>query len=311
MRVENIMSSIYEALAKQGFKGKIVPIKHVDELQTEIEIHFQKGHLNGNLYADYLANFDFKLVGDFPEANSLIIVTAPQPQVRCLFRWRGRVYPCIIPPTYSSATDNQISDCLEKILKPEGFHQEIKKLPQKLLAVRSGLAQYGKNNITYVPGMGSFHRPAVFVSDLPCVKDNWRESSTLKTCDGCTACRDACPAGAISSDRFLLYAERCLTFHNERRGMFPHWLDSYWHNCLAGCMYCQKACPMNQRFINRVEDGMTFDEHETAFLLEDTPKDDLPGRTIVKLAKLDMMEYAAVLGRNLKVLIEAQHQWKK
>ena len=91
MRVENIMSSIYEALGKQGFKGKIVPIKHVDELQTEIETHNQKGYLDEKLYADYLANFDFKLTGGFPGAKSLIIVTAPQPRVRCLFRWQGRV----------------------------------------------------------------------------------------------------------------------------------------------------------------------------------------------------------------------------
>jgi hypothetical protein len=101
---------VYEALEKQGFKGKIVSLNHIDELQTEIETHHQKGHLDDNLYADYLANFDFKLTGGFPGAKSLIIVTAPQPQVRCLFRWQDRVYPCIIPPTYSSATDNLTLD---------------------------------------------------------------------------------------------------------------------------------------------------------------------------------------------------------
>jgi epoxyqueuosine reductase len=29
-------------------------------------------------------------------------------------------------------------------------------LPLKSLAVRSGLAAYGRNNVCYVPGMGSF-----------------------------------------------------------------------------------------------------------------------------------------------------------
>jgi epoxyqueuosine reductase len=308
MRAENITGSVYEMLTKNGFKGKIVSIEHVDELRREIETHYQKGCLDEKLYDGYLANFDFKLTDSFPEARSLIIVTIPQPQVRVSIRWQGQVYACSIPPTYSAATDKQIKYCLEKLLKPAGFNLEIKKLPEKLLSVRSGLAQYGKNNITYVPGMGSFHRPVVFASDLPCLEDNWRKSSTLKTCNGCTACMDACPTGAMASDRFLLYAERCITFHNEQPGKFPDWLDSSWHSCLVGCMYCQNACPLNQKLADWIEDGMTFDEHETGFLLKGAPEDRIAGKTITKLKKLDMMEYAGVLGRNLKVLIEEQRQ---
>jgi epoxyqueuosine reductase len=306
MRAENITSSVYEMLKKNGFKGKLVSIKHIDELQQEIETHYQKGCLNEKLYDGYLANFDFTLTDSFPEARSLIIVTIPQPQVRATFKWQGQVYPCIIPPTYSHATDKQIKDCLEKLLKPAGFHLEIKKLPEKLLSVRSGLAQYGKNNITYVPGMGSFHRPVVFASDLPCLEDNWRKSSTLKACNGCTACMDACPTGAMASDRFLLYAERCITFLNEQPGEFPDWLESSWHNCLVGCLACQNACPMNQKIAGWTEDGMTFDEDETDFLLKSSPEATIPEKTIAKLEKLDIMEYADVLGRNLKVLIEQQ-----
>lgn len=117
---------------------------------------------------------------------------------------------------------------------------------------------------------------------------------------------DACPTGAISSDRFLLYAERCITFRNEQPRKFPHWLNPSWHNCLVGCMHCQNACPMNQRLVNRIEDGMTFDEHETEFLLTNASKDKIPEKTNAKLEKLDMMEYAGVLGRNLKFLIGEQ-----
>jgi epoxyqueuosine reductase len=311
MQAENIVSSVYRTLKENGFKSKIVSIKHVDELQSEIETHHQKGCLDEKLFDNYLADFDFKLKESFPDARSLIIVTAPQPQVRVPFRWLGRVYPCIIPPTYRLATDRQIEDCLNKRLKPAGFHLEIKKLPLKLLSVCSGLARYGKNNITYVPGMGSFHRPVAFVSDLPCLEDNWREASILKTCEGCTACMDACPTGAISSDRFLLYAEHCITFRNEQIEEFPHWLNPSWHNCLVGCMYCQKACPMNRKFTDWIVDGMVFDERETDFLLNASPEAIIPEQTVAKLEKLGMAEYAGVLGRNLKVLIEAQRLSKK
>jgi len=308
MHAEDITSAVYKSLKENDFKGKIVSIKHVAELHREIEIHHQKGYLDEKLYDRYLSNFEFQLTDSFPQARSIIIVTVPQPQVRISFRWQDQVYPCIIPPTYRLKTDKIIKDCLEMLLKPAGFHLEIKRLPLKLLSVHSGLARYGKNNITYVPGVGSFHRPVAFVSDLPCLEDNWRESSILKTCDDCSACMDACPTGAISSDRFLLHAERCITFRNEQPEEFPHWLNPSWHNCLVGCMLCQKACPMNQKFTDWIEEGLEFDVRETDFLLNASPEAKIPEKTIAKLEKLGMMEYAGVLGRNLKVLIETQRR---
>ena len=81
MQTENITSSVYEMLKKNGFKGKIVSIKHIDELKTEIETQYQKGYLDEILYDKYLSNFEFQLADSFPEARSLIIVTIPQPQV--------------------------------------------------------------------------------------------------------------------------------------------------------------------------------------------------------------------------------------
>ena len=308
MHAEDITSAVYKSLKENDFKGKIVSIKHVAELHREIEIHHQKGYLDEKLYDRYLSNFEFQLTDSFPQARSIIIVTVPQPQVRISFRWQDQVYPCIIPPTYRLKTDKIIKDCLEMLLKPAGFHLEIKRLPLKLLSVHSGLARYGKNNITYVPGVGSFHRPVAFVSDLPCLEDNWRESSILKTCDDCSACMEACPTGAISSDRFLLHAERCITFRNEQPEEFPHWLNPSWHNCLVGCMLCQKACPMNQKFTDWIEEGLEFDVRETDFLLNASPEAKIPEKTIAKLEKLGMMEYAGVLGRNLKVLIETQRR---
>jgi len=90
-------------------------------------------------------------------------------------------------------------------------------LPLKILAVRSELASYGKNNISYIPGMGSFYRLIAFYSDFPCQEDIWLEPQMMKHCHNCSACLDNCPTGAITSGGFLLHAERCITFHNERK----------------------------------------------------------------------------------------------
>ncbi len=306
MNAKNITKAIDEQLKQEGWKAKIVSIEHVRDLQEEIEGHLRNGFLDQELYDAYLDRFDFNISENFNDAKSLIIVTAPQPHVRVAFTWQGQTYPGIIPSTYCHATDYQVKNRLEGLLKPQGHHLAQKRLPEKLLAVRSGLASYGKNNITYVPGMGSLHRLAVFVSDLPCLKDNWSELKMLKACDGCTACMVACPSGAIVPDRFLVHAERCITFHNERVNEFPKWLDPSWHNCLVGCLYCQNACPMNQKRLNWIEEGPIFSEQETASLFDGVRKDTMPSTTIAKLETLSMMEYVNVLGRNLKAIIENQ-----
>ncbi|MGD2185556.1 MAG: 4Fe-4S double cluster binding domain-containing protein [Desulfobacterales bacterium] len=307
MHRSQLFEALYESLEKQGFRGKIISMAHLKELQNEIETLRKKGLLDKELYDAYLASFDFECQHTFSEAQSVIIVSVPQPQVRTIFALADISYPVIIPPTYSFSADNQVADFLEAQLGPQGYRLRKVRLPDKLLAVRSGLAKYGKNNITYVRGSGSFHRPVVFISDVPCETDNWEEPTVLEQCENCSACMKACPTDAIGSDRFLLHAERCLAFHNERSNDFPQWLSPAWHNSLVGCMICQKVCPANKDVRKWTESAATFNPEETALILDGASDDQLPRGTLEKLKKLDMMEYYDVLGRNLKVLIKQQH----
>ena len=197
-----------------------------------------------------------------------------------------------------------MANLLEAHLGPQGYKLKKVRLPDKLLAVRSGLAQYGKNNLTYVKGCGSFHRPAVFISDFPCEADSWKEPEVMEQCETCSACMKACPTAAVGFDRFLLHAERCLTFLNERPKDFPDWLSPDWHNSLVGCMICQKVCPANKGVVKWIEAGATFDNAETDLILNDIPEEQLPRKTSEKLKVQGMMEYYDVLGRNLKALMQ-------
>jgi epoxyqueuosine reductase len=304
MQVYEFIKEFEKLMDKRGFRGKIVPIAHVKELRQEIDALHRKNLLDKEIYDAYLASFDFECQQKLANARSLIIVSVPQPQVRVTFVQHDRSYPVIIPPTYCFASDGRVADILSAYLKPKGYKLQKARLPQKLLAARSGLAQYGKNNITYVAGMGSFHRPVVFVSDIPCAEDSWAKPSVLELCENCNACAKACPTHAIGSDRFQLHAERCITFHNERSNDFPEWLSPAWHNSLVGCMICQKVCPANKKFVKWIEPGAAFDHEETTLILDGISDDQLPRETLEKLKKLEIMEYNTVLSRNLKALFE-------
>ena len=74
----------------------------------------------------------------------------------------------------------------------------------KRLAVKSGLAVYGRNNITYVEGLGSLYSFARYFSDVEGDKDNWMERPHGGAMTHCWACVKNCPTGAIRKDRFII-----------------------------------------------------------------------------------------------------------
>ncbi len=302
---KEIINTLYEKLENQNCKGKVVSINHVQELKENIEKFHQNGLLDEEFYRRELLHFfEFDLAGDFPEAESLIVVAVPQPNVSVTFHPNGKPFPCLIPSNYSHKTDDIVKNIVESHLKSRDFRVEKAQLPLKSLAVHSGLAEFGRNNIAYVKGLGSFFRLVAFVSDLPCPEDKWADLKIMDRCETCTICQKMCPTGAILSSRFLLKAERCLTFFSEWPGKFPEWLDPAWHHCLVGCLICQKTCPVDREFVENIEDGGTFSPVETDLILKDIPMRHIPQKTKDKLNELGILEYVGLLGRNLQLLIK-------
>jgi len=295
-------------LTERGYKGAVTSMGHLSELKEDIEGRFRQGLFDKEFFRERLGWLDFRILNGLPEAKSIIVVAVPSPQSQATFNCNGQKWALILPPTYVAynATTKQTQGFLAQILNPKGYDVAPTALPLKLLAVRSGLAEYGRNNITYVPGMGSFLQLVAAYSDLPCTEDRWREPQMMQRCQNCQACQKACPTGAIATDRFLLHAERCIVFHNEKKGNvpFPTWIDPSWHNCLEGCMHCQRACPEDARFMHWIEETEEFTQEETALLLDGATQDQLPAETVRKLEHLDILNDLDRFPRNLSVFFK-------
>jgi epoxyqueuosine reductase len=300
-----LANELFDMIEERGWKAQIVPIDHFVDLREAIQGRYNSGLLDEELYQEQLSSFSFDPPADLPDARSIIIVAVPTPQMRVFFHWQGNRVPVVIPPTYVSYTPRteSVQAVLATWLEQLGYRMAKPQLPLKTLAARSGLAEYGRNNITYVPGIGSFLQLVGAFTDLPSDGDPWREPKPVDTCDSCIACLRHCPTGAIADDRFLLYAERCLTYHNEAAGEFPDWINPSWHHCLFGCMRCQTICPENEDVLDWFDDRVEFSEQKTNLLIQRTPFDHLPTKTAAKLKSLEINEDYLLLCRNLSMII--------
>ncbi len=301
-----VASRVCSSLERKGYQCRMVSIQHISDLKKEIESRHDQGSLDELFYHERLSGFQFSLPDLLPNAKSVIIASAAQLQRKVSFQFNRSIYHFTVPPTYSDQTDRLIRKAIMDLLEPAGFELYEARLPEKLLAARSGLAKYGKNNITYIEGLGSFHRLNVYLSDIPAAEDNWADLEMMRQCRTCNACVEKCPTKAIPTGSFLIRAERCLTFHNERREDFPDWIDPTWHTCLIGCMVCQLVCPANKKLRDLSEEGEEFTEEETELLSKGISSDRLSQATADKLERLGLLEDVGLVTRNLNVLL-SQH----
>jgi len=300
------VDALHDKLKSLGWRGIVLPFGFRDAATRTVAALHQDGKLDESLYRNYLAPMLEPPASDSLEPRSIILIARPSYPVRLHFTLNGKPVAVTAAPGYLRGAAQRPSDVVNEVLAPLGFSAEGIDCPQKTLATISGFARYGRNNITYVEGLGSFHALVTLVSDLPCNEVPVREQEALPQCETCGACRTACPTGAIAHDRFLLHAERCITFWNEQEAdvPFPEWIKRDWHNALFGCLHCQRACPENRPYLGLVHEGPTVDEATTRLLLERTRKEDMPESILPVLAPWRLDVLAPYLPRNLGILVE-------
>ncbi len=293
-------------ISKYDFKAGVLPVKRLTGLENDFKGCLQKGFIDSKVYESYLGGFSFNVPYDLKEAKSIIILGMTRPQHRLNIDLGNRTIDAIIPPTYIDyrKTYRDVFKLLKKWLAVDGFRLSRALLPLKLTAVRSGLAEYGKNNIAYIGHWGSFHQLLGFYTDWETGSDPWQEMETLKACKSCTLCREVCPTGAIMKDRFSLDASRCLTFLNESKGDIPDWVKPGSHNSLVGCMRCQLACPYNKKVKDWIVDIGKLSQEDIVLLEESSKgkKRDLElANKLKSMGLYEWLEGVPIL-RNLKLL---------
>jgi epoxyqueuosine reductase len=298
-----ILSQLEVNLKDQGFSITTCPIEHLHDLKQDLEAPLKNGSIRNDFFQESLSNFKLS-PDDYREGlKSIIVTAAPQlPQVT-IFWYQGEEHRYPVPPTYTDQTDKIIEKIIIDTIGSYNFSISPALIPVKIAAVRTGLAKYGRNNITYCNGMGSYYRLKAFMTDLPVDENQWHEFELMPQCKNCQACLRSCPTGAIRADRILLQSDRCLTYFNEKIEEFPIWVEKSWHNSLIGCMDCQIVCPVNKKFGINQDNKVEFSEEETEKLLNARDEQGLPDSVLTKLHGLGLGEDWQLVARNLKVML--------
>jgi epoxyqueuosine reductase len=297
-------AAVLAELADAGWTARVVPAERLAEVGERAR-EAAAGAFPDDVAADMdrWLGFAVPQVGD--GARSVVIAAVPRPLTQAVLVHEGRERLVRIPPHYAGyhTTPKKLAATLRAALRPHGLEAADFQPPLKTLAVCSGLARYGWNNIAYVEGLGSNVCLAACVSDAPQPDEHvWRHPVELERCGACGACEKVCPTGAAASDRFLLHTERCLTYHNERTEPMPAWIEPGWRHAAVGCLRCQKACPENA---GRLEEAPPerFSEKETAAILAATPAAGLPAVTLAKMQRCGLDYSPELIARNLVLLL--------
>lgn len=303
IRMNDVSRMIQEQMSQFNYEWRMVSIEHLPEVQESVGKLIKQGLIDKSLYDTW--HFYVDTNKNLPEAKSVVIVAMPQKIKLVTFNWQGTAYPAYLPPGHFTGVDeSRVKEILNNALGTAGHKVVNAHLAMKTLAVRSGLAKYGRNNLAYVPGMGSFCRLIAFYTDSPCYEDNWQETGAMKTCESCSLCRENCPVHSISTDRFLIHAEYCRTYREAVKDFVAAQPDQC--NTLIGCMRCQQVCPVNKPYITDFASGPIFSDEETDLILNKTPAEKLSLDIRQKLERLVDKEIYPLLARNLKILIEKQ-----
>jgi epoxyqueuosine reductase len=288
------------------FQYRTVSAQHIPELKAWMDKLDKAGRLSANkTWRSYVGSFQYAAPNIMANARSLIVMSTPLKIAKIIFNDAGRKHTVLIPAGYVDdglrLADYQNMLFNHGIVAKES-KLELARLPLKQLAVRSSLAEYGKNNITFVEGYGSFHQLLAFYSEQ-LLEDHWGRLKMLRQCKGCSICIKECPTQAIRENDFIIDPARCITLYNELPDTMPDWIPASAHNALIGCLKCQFTCPGDEDVVKDFWDLGEVSEAETAALLSAKIDAETERSLKDKLKRIGGGDNLPYIARNLKLVL--------
>jgi epoxyqueuosine reductase len=297
-----------------AYRFKTISINRWPALKADFEkVRTGEGLSRHELFRDSLAALDFSLPRDFSGARSVVILATFAKSAVADFSINGKGHRILIPFQYYG--DEWTPDRLKTVIQNEIIKNPgrrliniSKQIPLKYLAGRSGLGSFGRNNLIYVDGMGSYCLLHAFLTDAELPDDPLGDLQLLDACRRCHMCDRICPTDCMSRTRFVIDAGRCISLANENPGEFPNGILPSMHHALMGCLKCQTPCPENSRIPDLVNTLEAVSEENTRKILRGQPDDALLNSLRQKLRLFPDVapaDFFPILKRNLSVLIRA------
>jgi epoxyqueuosine reductase len=291
--------------------SRVVGLEALELVRSRLERLAAEGALEAGFVRGSLDGFRYLSGCSVATPRSLVLLALPRPAHVVTFREGKRDIELVLPPTYVEykLTFDRVRGWFRDDLGLDASQAGLLNAPLKSLAAAAGLISYGRNNLGYVPGLGSFVQLIGIVTGFGLEPDGELlriEDRSLGACESCRACAKACLTGAIDRRRFLVRAERCFTLFSESKDPFPETLSPSSGDCLIGCLRCQEVCPANKGLLRREHTGLVFDGRETEAMLSgfEGCEAGFLADIRAKFSTLRTTEDIGLFARNLRLIVK-------
>ncbi len=292
-----------------GLACRVVGPEILGAARERLERLRDEGALEARFYRESLGGFRYLEGRRVRKPRSLVLLAMPRPAHSLTLEFEEGPRDYYLPPTYAAynPTFDLVLGWFREGLGLEPDQADIVHAPLKSLAAMAGLIRYGRNNIGYVPGLGSYVQLFGIVTSFDLEPESGPcpvERQSLDRCRACRLCARACTAGAIDPDRFLLHAERCYVLFSESHDPLPETLSPPSTDCLIGCLKCQQVCPENKGLLRKEHTGIVLDREETEVFLSggEQGPDSAWADIETRFLQLRTTEGLKTLSRNLRWL---------
>jgi len=116
-------------------------------------------------------------------------------------------------------------------------------LPERYIAMQSGVGFIGKNNTLITEKYGSYVFLGEIITDLIIEPDE----PLKQKCGSCEVCLEACPTDSIQNGKLGIdnNANICLSYITQKKDIDDFWFKKL-NGRLFGCDTCQSVCPHNR-----------------------------------------------------------------